>query len=168
LRAAGPFDITSTSFKDGGVMALKYSGARKESANCLGTNVSPQLSWTNLPEGTRSLALLLQDPEGRLGLGVIHWVAYNIAPSVKGFAEGEVSNSGSAKYTAGKGWYAGATAYIGPCPPPGAAHHYVFTLIASDLAPGALPAGLTRDDLLARLDGHAKGAVSLVGVFSHP
>ena len=63
----------------------------------------------------------------------------------------------------------GITGYFGPCPPPNTgAHHYVFTLVATDLEPTALPAGLTRDELLMKLDGHAKGASSLVALFGHP
>jgi Raf kinase inhibitor-like YbhB/YbcL family protein len=166
--AAAPFDISSKSFRDGGVMELKYSGNRKESANCLGSNVSPELSWTNPPEGTKSYALFLQDPEGRLGLGVIHWVAYGIGPTVHSFAEGELSVA-SAKYVLGKSFYEGATTYIGPCPPPtSAAHHYIFTVIATDLEPNALPPGLTLAQLFDKLVGHSKGAASLVGTFKHP
>lgn len=166
--ATAPFDISSRSFRDGGVMALKYSGNRKESANCLGSNVSPELTWSNPPEGTKSYALFLQDPEGRLGLGVIHWVAYGIAPTIHSFAEGELSVA-SGKYVLGKSFYEGATTYIGPCPPPtSAAHHYIFTIIATDLEPNALPPGLTLAQLLDKLAGHSKGAASLVGTFRHP
>src|SRR4051794_1804600 len=111
--SAAPFEVTSTSFKDGAPMALKYVGARKENANCIGPNVSPELSWRNLPEGTRSLALTLTDPEGRLGLGVTHWVAYGISPAVHGFAEGETSKP-TDKYVAGKSSYEGYTTYVGP------------------------------------------------------
>ena len=67
--------------------AAEYAGARKENPNCLGPNVSPHLAWSNAPEGTRSYALYMSDPEGRLGLGVIHWVAYGIPASTSGFAE---------------------------------------------------------------------------------
>ena len=59
--------------------------------NCVGDNVSPQFSWTGVPEGTKSFALTMFDPEGRAPSGVSHWVAYGIPASVTGFAEGEVS-----------------------------------------------------------------------------
>ena len=59
--------------------------------NCVGDNVSPQLSWTGVPAGTKSFALLMEDPEGRGGAGVHHWVAYGIPANVTSFAEGEVS-----------------------------------------------------------------------------
>ena len=69
------------------------------------------------------------------------------------------------KFTGGKET-AGTLHYRGPCPPAGTAvHHYVFTVIASDLEPGALPAGLTRDELWEKLKGHAKGVAGIVGLF---
>src|SRR6516165_93913 len=58
--------------------------------------------------------------------------------------------------------------YFGPCTPPGAPHHYTFTLIATDLEPNALQPGLTRDELIKALDGHAKGATGIIGTFSKP
>ena len=58
--------------------------------------------------------------------------------------------------------------YFGPCTPPGAPHHYTFTLIATDLEPAALAPGLTREELIKALDGHAKGATGLIGTFSKP
>jgi phosphatidylethanolamine-binding protein (PEBP) family uncharacterized protein len=56
--------------------------------------------------------------------------------------------------------------YFGPCTPPGPPHHYTFTLIATDLEPTALKEGMTRDELIKALEGHAKGATGLIGVFS--
>jgi phosphatidylethanolamine-binding protein (PEBP) family uncharacterized protein len=58
--------------------------------------------------------------------------------------------------------------YFGPCTPPGDWHHYTFTLIATDLEPSALAAGLTREELIKALDGHAKQATGLIGTFSKP
>lgn len=103
------------------------------------------------------------DPEARGGIGVVHWVAYGIPVSVTGFAEGEVSKP-SPNYVGGKGTN-GAATYLGPCTPRGAPHHYTFTLIATDLEPGDLPAGLTREELFAKLTGRTKGATGLVGLF---
>jgi Raf kinase inhibitor-like YbhB/YbcL family protein len=129
-------------------------------------NVSPALSWSNPPAGTKSYALLMFDPEGRPPGGVSHWVAYGIPVSVTGFAEGEVSKQ-TEKYVGGKSLM-GLPHYFGPCTPPGAPHHYTFTLIATDLEPNALQPGLTRDELIKALDGHAKGATGIIGTFSKP
>jgi Raf kinase inhibitor-like YbhB/YbcL family protein len=165
--AAGPFTLHSSSFRDGARLAAKHAGKSEAGPNCFGENVAPALSWSDLPAGTRSIALIVYDPEGRRGLGVSHMVAYGIAPDAS-FAEGELSMP-STKTVAGRNM-GGGRVYAGPCPPPGTAdHHYVFTAIATDLAPDALPPGLSREELFARLEGgHAKSASSLVGLSIHP
>jgi Raf kinase inhibitor-like YbhB/YbcL family protein len=165
-QAAEPFALSSTSFKDGGALAQKFGGAIKTNPNCQGENVSPQLSWTGVPAGTKSLVIVAVDPQGRNGFGVDHFVAYGIAPTVTGFAEGEAAKP-SDKFVGGKA-SSGLTTYSGPCTPVGAAHHYNFTLMSTDLDPKALPAGLTREELMTQLTGHTTNATGLVGLYSHP
>lgn len=164
--AAGAFTLTSTGFKDGERLPQKFAGNNKSSPNCVGENISPEFSWSNPPEGTKSFALLMFDPEGRPPGGVSHFVAYDIAASVASFAEGELSKP-SEKFVGGQSTMKAAT-YIGPCTPPGAPHHYIFTLIATDLDPKELKEGMTREELIKALEGHAKGAAGLIGTFSHP
>ena len=164
--AQGVFTLSSPDFKDGERLALKNAGNNKANPNCLGENVSPTLNWANAPEGTKSYALLMVDPEGRPPGGVIHWVAYGIPASVTGFAEGEVSKP-SDKYVGGLGT-AKLSNYTGPCTPAGPLHHYTFTLMATDLEPTALPPGLTREELIKALEGHVKVATGLIGIFSKP
>lgn len=167
IAAAEPFTLTSPAFKDGTMLAKKNAGNTKTNPNCVGDNVSPPFAWNNAPAGTTSFALIMVDPEGRNGLGVMHWIAYGIPAALTGFAEGETSKA-SDKYVGGKGT-AGQATYMGPCTPPGTdVHHYTFTLIATDLDPKALPPGLTRDELFAKLDGHAKGSAGLIGLFKFP
>jgi len=170
VNAADPFVIASAAFKDGTPLQKRNAGDNlpntPNNPNCVGENVSPPLSWANPPAGTRSYALTMVDPEGRAGLGVMHWIAYGIPVSVTGFAEGEVSKP-SPKYVGGKGTN-GFGIYRGPCTPAGAPHHYTFTLIATDLEPADLPPGLTRDELLVKLNGRTKGATGLVGLFGSP
>jgi phosphatidylethanolamine-binding protein (PEBP) family uncharacterized protein len=113
----------------------------------------------------------MEDPEGRGGAGVHHFVAYGISPSVTSFAEGELSKP-SDKYVGGKSTQ-GVGNYSGPCTPPGSPHHYTFVVIATDFDPKDLPAGLTREEFLAKLlpEGgmtHGKAAAGLVGLFRHP
>jgi phosphatidylethanolamine-binding protein (PEBP) family uncharacterized protein len=103
-------------------------------------------------------------PEGRGGAGVIHTVLYGIAASLAGFAEGELTQL-SDKFVAGKSGVP-SPAYLGPCAGRGAPHHYTFLLIATDLEPGALQPGLTRQELHMALDGHAKGVAGLVGLYA--
>jgi len=172
VRAADPFTLTSTTFKDGQMMPRKVANNLSNNPNCVGQNVSPQLSWTGVPDGTKSFAILMEDPEGRGGAGVHHWVAYGIPASVTSFAEGELSKP-SDKYVGGKSTQ-GVGYFSGPCTPPGTPHHYTFVVIATDFDPKELPTGLTREEFLAKLappaptPSHAKGAAGLVGLFVKP
>jgi Raf kinase inhibitor-like YbhB/YbcL family protein len=166
------FEFSSTTFKDGGMLPKKASNNTPNSPNCVGENISPQLSWVNPPAGTKSFAILMVDPEARGGGGVNHWVAYGIPASVTGFAEGEVSKP-SDKYVGGKSTQ-GVGHYSGPCTPPNIQpHHYTFVLIATDLDPKELPPGLTKDELTAKIvpagsPSHAKGSAGIVGLFVKP
>jgi len=164
---AEPFSITSTSFKDGQVLDKKHAGNLAGNANCVGSNVSPQLSWSNPPAGTKSFAIFMTDPEGRAPGGVAHWIAYGIPASVSSFAEGEVGTA-SDKYVGGKSTM-GVGNYVGPCTPAGIGlHHYTFLLMATDLEPGALAAGMTREELVPALTGHVKGSTAIIGLFGRP
>ncbi len=158
------FRVTSSAFQDGGMLTVKQA-ADDPMRMCGGQNVSPPLQWTNVPAGTKSFAIVLLDPDGLLGQGVVHWIAYGIPGNVTAFAEGEMTKQ-SEKFVGGKGTRDNAM-YIGPCPPVGdAPHHYVFTVIATDLEPGALKGGLTRDELYTAIRGHAKGGTSIVGRYA--
>jgi Raf kinase inhibitor-like YbhB/YbcL family protein len=165
---AGPvFTLWSPGLADGATLQQRHAGNLASNPNCVGQNVSPPLAWANVPAGTRSLALLVHDQEGRGGLGVAHWVAYNIPATVTGFAENEIGTA-SPKYTGGKSTL-NLPNYMGPCPPVNTGlHHYVYTVIATDLEPGALPAGLTMTELMERLAGHAKVASSIVLRYGRP
>jgi Raf kinase inhibitor-like YbhB/YbcL family protein len=174
-QADGLFTLESKSFQDGKMIPKKMANNAensKNNPNCVGDNVSPELHWSNVPAGTTSLVLLMFDPEGRVPVGVSHWVTYGIDPSkVTGFAEGETSKLND-KYVGGKSTQ-GVGFYSGPCTPPGqVAHHYTFTLIATDFAPGEFPPGLTREDLTAKFgpppSSHVKGVAGLVGLFVNP
>jgi Raf kinase inhibitor-like YbhB/YbcL family protein len=172
-HADGIFTLKSSTFEDGKMMPKKVANSlanQPSSPNCVGDNVSPEFSWSNVPDGTKSLMLLMFDPEGRAPSGVSHWVSYGIAPTVTGFAEGEVSKP-SDKYVGGKSTQ-GVGTYSGPCTPPNAsAHHYTFVLIATDFDPKELPPGLTRDELIAKFGpppAHVKGSTGMVGLFINP
>jgi Raf kinase inhibitor-like YbhB/YbcL family protein len=163
-------NVKSTTFKDGQMMPRKVANKNPQNSNCVGENISPQLSWSGAPAGTKSYAILMDDPEARGGTGVHHFVSYGIPASITSFAEGELSKP-SEKFVSGKG--AGTTgAYAGPCTPPGPPHHYTFVVVATDLDPKELPPGLTREEFVAKLtEGgktHGLAAVAIVGLFQHP
>ena len=175
-EAADVFTLKSTTFADGKMMPKKVANTKangNNNPNCVGDNVSPQFSWSNVPEGTTTFVFLMIDPEGRGGAGVNHWVAYGIPASVTGFAEGDVSKQ-TDKFVGRKSTQ-GVAFYSGPCTPPNqTAHHYTFDLIATDLAPTELPPGLTREEVTAKLappgqpPAHTKGVAGMVGLFVNP
>jgi len=171
-RAADVLTLTSPAIQDNGTLATKNACSDKQrTPNCVGANISPPLAWSNPPEGTKSYALLLFDPEGRAPAGVSHMVIYGIPADVKGFAEGELSQP-SEKFVGGKNLM-GVGIYFGPGTPPNTDwHHYTFTLVATDIDPKALPPGLTREELAAALinplQNHVKGTAGLVTRFRHP
>jgi Raf kinase inhibitor-like YbhB/YbcL family protein len=164
-RAAEPFTLTSTAFADGAAMPAKYAGHHpSRQPPCGGENVSPPLVWSNAPAGTKSFAIVMQDPDGGRGLGSNHWVAYGIPPTRTGLAEGEASTS--PKEWAGGKNNVGTDHYFGPCGPAGdAPHHYIITLIATSVEPGQMAAGLTREELLQALRGKALAPASIVGKY---
>jgi Raf kinase inhibitor-like YbhB/YbcL family protein len=166
-RAAGVLTLSSSAVADNGTLAVKNACADKQrSPNCVGENLSPPLTWENVPDGTKSFALVLVDPEGRVPVGVTHMVIYGIPADIKGFAEGELSQP-SDKYVGGKNTMEKAT-YWGPGTPPNTDwHHYTFVLIATDLDPKALQPGMTREELATALQGHVKGSAGLVTRFKH-
>lgn len=152
--------VTSSAFSDNGPIPAEHAGL----GDCGGKNVSLPVAWTNLPAKAKSVAVFLWDPDGATGLGVSHWVAYNIAAERGQLKSGDAQ--AGADFSMGPN-VAGAAAYRGMCPPVGdLPHHYTLTVVASDLPPGALPAGLGRDALLAALKGHALGGQSVVGLYS--
>ena len=165
--------LTSPQIQDNGTLATKNACSdTQRSPNCVGENISPPLAWSGVPDGTKSFALLLFDPEGRAPAGVSHMVLYGIPADVKGFAEGELGQP-SDKFVGGKSTMEKAV-YFGPGTPPNTDwHHYTWTLVATDLDPKTLQPGMTREELAAALGAgtptsHVKGSAGLVTRFKHP
>jgi len=161
--------LTSPVLQDNDQLAVKNACADKQrSPNCVGENISPPLAWSGAPDGTKSFALIMFDPEGRAPAGVSHMVTYGIPANLKGFAEGELSRE-SDKFIGGKSTME-KNVYWGPGTPPNTDwHHYTFILMATDLDPKdpALKPGLTREELAAALQGHVKASAGLVTRFKH-
>jgi Raf kinase inhibitor-like YbhB/YbcL family protein len=171
-KAADVFTLKSTTFEDGKMMPKRAANSKANqpnNPNCVGDNVSPEFSWSNVPDGTESFVLMMFDPEGRAPSGVSHWVAYGIPASVSGLAEGEASKA-SDNYVGGKSTM-GVGNYSGPCTPRNTTpHHYTFVL-ATDFDPKELPPGLTRDEVIAKFGlapAHLKGSTGMVGLFVNP
>ena len=144
--------LTSPSFEDGEMIPSRHT--------CEGDDISPPLKWEGLPEGTKSIALIMDDPDAPRGTWV-HWVFYNISPDKKALNENlppnEVLDDGSLQ---GKNSW-GSIGYGGPCPPRGV-HRYYFKLYALDSLTLAEP-GATKEDLLESMGTHIIGQGQLMG-----
>jgi len=121
-----------------------------------GADVSPPLEWTGVPDGARSFAVVVHDPDAPLVDGFTHWVAYNIPGDATGLPE---DDEGA---TAGVDSF-GNRRYNGPAPPPGhGPHHYYFWVYALDDDLG-LERGLDRRELLARIEEHVIEQARIIG-----
>jgi Raf kinase inhibitor-like YbhB/YbcL family protein len=144
---AADFTLMSSAFESGKEIPGRQS--------CEGDDVSPSLSWSGAPEGARSLALIVDDPDAPGGT-FTHWLAWAIEPATGGLGEGEiVPMEGRNDF--------GTIGYRGPCPPPGhGPHRYFFHLYALD-ADVDLERGAGKRDLERALEGHVLGAAELIG-----
>ncbi len=145
--------LTSDVFAAGEAIPVRYT--------CDGDDLSPSLTWGELPAGTESLALIMDDPDAPLGTWV-HWVAYNLPAGLaslpEGIPAGETLPLGGVQGV--NSWK--ALGYGGPCPPGGSEHRYVFTLYALDTTLDLEP-GADKGVLLRAMEGHILGQGELVG-----
>jgi len=144
--------IKSSAFNEGDMIPKKYT--------CDGANVSPPLAWDVVPMNTKSLALISDDPDAPVGTWV-HWVIYNIPPTIKELPENIPPHN-----TIENGAQQGTNdfrliGYGGPCPPRGT-HRYYFKLYALDKALDSEP-GLTEAHLLKAMEGHIVAQGQLMG-----
>ena len=156
--AATALTLSSPSITQGQEISGKFT--------CDGANVSPALSWTGLPAGTKSLALIMDDPDAPGGTWT-HWLIYAIKPTLKGLAD----NVPQAADVPGVGLQGindfKKPGYGGPCPPPGPAHNYRFKLHALSVMP-ALKAGASKAALEAALKGKILAQSTLTAKYLRP
>ncbi len=156
--------VTSELFKDKAKMpdSTAYSGF-----GCTGANVSPDLKWEGAPEGTKSFALVVHDPDAPTGVGWFHWTMWNIPASATGLAAGAGAADGSkAPQGAVQGYTDfGANGYGGPCPPPGKPHRYEFTVYALDLDKLDMPKGATAANVRFMVRDHTLAEGTLTGMW---
>ncbi len=147
-------DLKSAAFNGGGMMPAKYT--------CDGMDVSPPLTWDNAPVGTKSFALICDDPDAPVGTWV-HWVCYDIPAGTKSLPENVAKTE-----TLTTGGRQGVNdfrkaGYGGPCPP-GGVHRYFFKLYALDTLLN-LTSGTTKQELLKAMEGHILGEAQLMGKY---
>jgi len=147
--------IYSPAFSEGALIPTKYT--------CEGSNISPQLDWSGVPEGTRSLALICDDPDAPSGT-FTHWVIFNIPPDSKGLPE---TMSLTPRLTDGSIQGIndfGLIGYGGPCPPPGKPHRYRFNLYALDKQLD-LNAGSSKNQVLNAIKNHILAQGQITGTY---
>jgi Raf kinase inhibitor-like YbhB/YbcL family protein len=142
-------ELTSESFDHGEPIPERHT--------CSGNGSSPPLGWDFVPEGTRTLALIVHDPDAPSG-DFVHWLAWNIDPADGGIDEDKPAPvQGTHDF--------GRPGYAGPCPPPGhGPHRYYFHLYALD-AELDLEEGAAREQLEDAIDGHVLAEAELIGTF---
>ncbi len=156
--AAAPLHLASSSFVAGARLPRAVLAVR-----CGGSARSPELHWSHVPVGTRSFALILHDPDAPLPGGFYHWVVYDLPAATRALPAG--ARLARAELGAGS---SGRHGYVGPCPPPGPAHHYAFTLYALDLAHVRTTASMDARTLRRAIDGHVLASATLIGVAGTP
>jgi Raf kinase inhibitor-like YbhB/YbcL family protein len=151
--------LRSDAFADGRAIPRRYGED--------GEDLSPPLTWSEPPAGTRELALLVEDPDAPRAEPWVHWVLYKIPPDVRTLVEG-IPPAPAPEVPLGalqgkNSW--GTDGYRGPAPPPGhGEHHYHFRLFALD-APLRAAQGLDKDGLLGAMQGHILTQAELVGMY---
>ena len=151
MNAASSISITSSSFQAGGDIPAKFT--------CDGTNVSPELQISSVPNEAKSLVLIVDDPDAPRGL-LTHWIIWNIDPKTTRVAE----NSAPAAGVQGTNDF-GKRNYGGPCPPSGT-HRYFFKIFALDTKLELKP-NARRAELDAAMRGHVLAQGELMGRYSH-
>jgi Raf kinase inhibitor-like YbhB/YbcL family protein len=161
------FRLTSPDFTDNGALKPANLGtgtSPRGNWDCGGQNVSPALAWTLAPAGTKSFAVIMDDPDAASGIGNNHWIAYDIPGSATTLAR----NAGDGRSTA---LVEGANGrklpmYSGPCPEPGAKpHHFLWLVFALDIATGTLKPGLSREQFMQQIQGHNLAEASLSSIY---
>ncbi|MFP4363855.1 MAG: YbhB/YbcL family Raf kinase inhibitor-like protein [Spirochaetia bacterium] len=148
-------ELTSPAFTEGGEIPSRFS--------CDGDNISPELQWSDVPDNTRSLVLIMDDPDAPGGT-FTHWVVYDLPAQLTGLAENVVPEpANSPGFRQGENSF-GKIGYGGPCPP-GGTHRYYFRLYALDTEFRDL--GNVRSSQLARtMEGHIIDQAVLMGKYS--
>lgn len=147
--------VTSTAFDEGGMIPSRYTAD--------GDDISPPLQWEGLPEGTKSVAIINDDPDAPMGTWV-HWLVWNIPPTVSSLAEDRPADEQWPDGTRQGTTDFGRIGYGGPAPPSGT-HRYFFKVYALDTMLD-LPAGATKPQLEKAMEGHILAQGQLVGKYS--
>ncbi|GLQ94054.1 YbhB/YbcL family Raf kinase inhibitor-like protein [Dyella acidisoli] len=147
--------VSSSSFADGGKIPSTFT--------CDGANLSPEIQFPSPPAGTKSFALVMDDPDAPTAF--THWLAYGIPADTRELPEGASTPSKRLEHAVEGINSFGRTGYGGPCPPEGQAHHYVFRIYALDAMP-SLPVGASTDQVNAAIQGHILAEGRMTGLYA--
>ncbi len=150
-RPPTAIQVRSSAFRDGGAIPERYS--------CEGDNQAPPLAWTDVPEGTQELAVVLADLDAPNGI-FHHWIVLGIRPDVRAIRSGERPVGAVEALTT-----ADSATYIGPCPPPGEEHTYVLTVFPLRRRLGLADGAPTKEALDAIDAARIAGEGELRGTF---
>ncbi|MEJ2660347.1 MAG: YbhB/YbcL family Raf kinase inhibitor-like protein [Desulfobacteraceae bacterium] len=162
---AGDFILESSQIQAGGKIAMEQVF---DSFGCTGKNISPELHWTGVPKGTKSLALTVYDPDAPTGSGWWHWLIFNIDPRTTGLPAntGDVNAHLAPAGSVQSRTDFGSVGYGGPCPPPGdKPHRYIFTLFALDVDRLDLDPNASAAMVGFNLNQHAIGKARITALF---
>ncbi len=148
--------ITSTAFAEGGSIPARYT--------CDGEDISPPLRWDSVPDGTKSIALICDDPDAP-GRTFVHWVLYNLPPDTRELPENVTREPALSNGTRQGRTDFGRIGYGGPCPP-GGTHRYYFKIYALDAEIDPNRSGLTKSDVLKAMKGHILAEGQLMGKYT--
>ena len=155
IKGGNIMEIKSSAFLEGGIIPLKYT--------CDGINVSPPLNWYSIPDSTKSLSIICDDPDAPMGTWV-HWVIYNLPVNITELAE-NIKTQRILKNGAMQGLNDfHKIGYGGPCPPSGI-HRYFFKLYALNTELNLKP-GATKSKLVKAMKGHILAEAKLIGKYS--
>lgn len=148
--------------------AFAHEGEIPERFTCDGENISPDLQWSGLPSGTKSLALIVDDPDApdpaAPTMVFVHWVLYNLPPDIDGLPVGTNADNLPAGALEGINDF-NRTGYGGPCPPSGR-HRYFHKIYALDRVLPDLSEP-SKDELLQTMSGHILEQAELIGTYQH-
>jgi Raf kinase inhibitor-like YbhB/YbcL family protein len=154
----GRFAVSSAAFQAGETLPAKYTAD--------GADLSPPLAWNGAPVGTRSFAIIADDPDASGGV-FTHWVIFNLPEYATGLPEGMQKQPITPDLAIqGKNDF-GGIGYGGPAPPAGSVHHYRFTVYALDDKMDRITVGATADELKAQMQGHILAQDTLTGLYGH-
>lgn len=159
---AADFTLTSKDVAEGRPLATRHVF---KGFGCEGENLSPQLSWSGAPSGTRSFVVTAYDPDAPTGSGWWHWTVFNLPAKTTSLARGARPGAGLPKSAAQARNDYGQVGFGGACPPPGEVHRYIFTVFALDVAQLDVPTGASNALIGFMTRAHALAEADITAVY---